>query len=109
MKIAEVIVKENNGGGITYEAYDAHGDIVGIVAGIEHQNPQPDYAEEARALITCDWSIYDASQWYDVDGNIMGDMHEIEDEDGHLIRDRELTANDVIDNHPSTRVLCIVI
>jgi hypothetical protein len=106
MKIEKVIVKENNGGGITYEAYDSDGNIVGVVAGIEFQSPQPDYAEEAKDLIAGGWSIYNAAQWYDVDGNSMGDMHDTEDENGRIIRDRELTADDVIDDDNSTHILC---
>lgn len=107
-EIKKVIVKENNGGGISYEAYDGNDNIIAVITGIEYQDPQPDYEQEARDLINAEWSYTDASQWYDADGNSMGDRHHIEDLHGRLELGDEIKAVDVVDNHESTKILAIV-
>lgn len=104
-EIKKVVVKENNGGGISYEAYDVAQKIIAVITGIEQQNPQPDYDQEARGLLDGNWSYSDASQWYDLDGNSMGDKKTEIDDDGQDIDVGELTAVDVVDNHPSTKIL----
>ena len=104
-EIKKVIVKENNGGGISYEAYDGNGNIIAVVTGIEQQRPQPDYEQEAHDLIDCKWSYSDASQWYDAEGNSMGDLRKTKNEQGKDIYVGEITATDVIDNHWTTKIL----
>lgn len=108
IEIKKVVIKENNGGGISYEAYDGNDNIIAVIAGIEYQKPQPDYEQEARDLIAGEWSYSDASQWYDADGNSMGDRHHVEDGYGGWTLGDEIKAVNVVDDHDSTKILAIV-
>ena len=86
----KVIVKENNGGGLSIELY-IDGAIDQVVTGLEFGDPLP-----INDIIGFGdtWNAREASNGYDVDGNTLGDL----DDHGN-----ELTADDVTDNSQWTK------
>ena len=90
--ITSAQVKENNGGGLQIECYDAQNDIVAVIA---CGHTQKTGINDLVGIVDGTWEYNDANQWYDTDGNSMGDC-----DDNH-----ELTASDVVDNHDSTKTI----
>lgn len=93
----KTLLKENNGGGLQIEQYDNNNNIISVVSGLE-------YGEQGNGINDLisygdkwDWSdVGGIINGYNEDGNLTGDL----DDNGD-----ELTANDVIDNHDSTKIV----
>lgn len=93
------ILKENNGGGLQIERYDNNDNIESVVAGLEY-GQQGNGLDDLKSYgDDWDWSdVGGTINGYNKDGNLAGDL----DDNGE-----ELTANDAIDNHDSTKTVAI--
>jgi len=92
--ITSAQVKENNGGGLQIECYDALDNIVAVISGIEYAD-NANGVDDLRGIVDGTWEYRDASQWYDSGGNSQGDQ----------IDGRELTAKDAMDDHDTTKII----
>jgi hypothetical protein len=90
----KVIVKENNGGGLSIELY-IDGEINQVVTGLEFGEPLP-ISDIIGFGDT--WDSRDASQGYDMDTNTTGER----DEEGNLI-----TADKMIDYSDWTKEIAV--
>ena len=94
----ETRLKENNGGGLSIEHYDAHYNIISVVTGLEY-NPKNQLNDLISYGEDWDWSdVGGQINGYNEDGNLDGDC----DEDG-----KEYTASDMVDNHETTKTIAI--
>jgi hypothetical protein len=107
--IRRILIKENNGGGISFEAYDGMLDILFVIGGLEFEDKTVrERIQDAKDLIAGEWDYTDATQWYNRTGNSEGAYKIILDDDGQDISDEYLTAEDVVDEDESTKILAVV-
>jgi hypothetical protein len=89
-----IIVKENNGGGISIELYEDD-NIQQVVTGLEFGDP---LTITDIIAFGDGWIARDATNGYDLDGNTLNDL----DDNGN-----ELTAEDMVDNSEWTKEIVI--
>lgn len=93
----EIIVKENNGGGLQIEAYANVGEISVVICGLEMQGKEANALADIIGLAWGEWEYRDAGEWYDANGNYADGLNS----DG----DKILTAEDIVDDTPETKII----